>query len=66
DKDGIKFESLRMIQLPNGESNGFLKLEISLIAPEVAEKAKISLNVLRQGEGDFIEVKEINFLKGFR
>lgn len=66
DEDGIKFESLRMIQLPNGESNGFLKLEISLIAPEVAEKAKISLIVLRQGEGDFIEVKEINFLKGFR
>ena len=66
DKDGIKFESLRMIQLPNGESNGFLKLEIALIAPEVAEKAKISLLVLRQGEDDFIEIKEINFLQGFR
>ena len=63
---GIKFESLRMIQLPNGESNGLLQLEIPLIAPEVAEKAKISLLVQRQGEGDFIEIQEINFLQGFR
>ena len=63
---GIKFESLRIIQLPNGESNGLLQLEIPLIAPEVAEKAKISLLVQRQGEGDFIEIQEINFLQGFR
>ena len=63
---GIKFESLRMIQLPNGESNGLLQLEIPLIAPEVAEKAKISLLVQRQGKGDFIEIQEINFLQGFR
>tara|TARA_B100001093_G_scaffold241080_1_gene230837 strand:- start:53 stop:2482 length:2430 start_codon:yes stop_codon:yes gene_type:complete len=63
---GIRFESLRIIQLPNGESNGLLQLEIPLIAPEVAEKAKISLLVQRQGEGDFIEIQEINFLQGFR
>ena len=66
DKSGEKFESLRMIQLPNGESNELLQLEIPLIAPEEAEKAKISLLVQRQGEGDFIEIQEINFLQGFR
>ena len=63
---GIKFESLRIIQLPNGESNGLLQLEIPLIAPDVAEKAKVSLLVQRQGEGDYIEIQEINFLQGFR
>ena len=66
DKSGEKFESLRMIQLPNGESNELLQLEIPLIAPEEAEKAKISLLVQRQGEGDFIEIQETNFLQGFR
>ena len=66
DKSGEKFESLRMIQLPNGESNELLQLEIPLVAPEEAEKAKISLLVQRQGEGDFIEIQETNFLQGFR
>ena len=62
-ESGVKFESLRMIQLPNGASNGYFELEIPLIAPEAAEKAKISLNVQRQGEGDFLEIEEINFLR---
>jgi hypothetical protein len=52
-----------MIQLPNGASNGYFELEIPLIAPEAAEKAKISLYVQRQGEGDFLEIEEINFLR---
>jgi len=63
DESGEKFESLRMIQLPNGESNGYLELEIPLIAPEAANKAKISLLMLRQGDGDFLEIQEINFLR---
>jgi hypothetical protein len=62
-ESGVKFESLRMIQLPNGASNGYFELEIPLIAPEAAEKAKISLYVQRQGEGDFLEIEEINFLR---
>ena len=61
-EDGVKFESLRIIQLPNGQSNDSLQLEIPLVAPEAAEKAKISLLVLRQGRDDFIEIEEINFL----
>jgi hypothetical protein len=52
-----------MIQLPNGESNGYFELEIPLIAPEAANKAKISLLMLRQGDGDFLEIQEINFLR---
>jgi hypothetical protein len=52
-ESGVKFESLRMIQLPNGASNGHFELEIPLIAPEAAEKAKISLYVQRQGEETF-------------
>ena len=63
DESGEKFESLRMIQLPNGESNGYFELEIPLIAPEAANKAKISLLMLRQGDGDFLEIQEINFLR---
>ena len=51
-----------MIQLPNGQSKGYLQLEIPLIAPEQANKAKISLLVQRQGIGDFIEIEAINFL----
>ena len=66
DESGEKFESLRMIQLPNGESNGYLELEIPLIAPEAANKAKISLLMLRQGDGDFLEIQEINFLRKLR
>ncbi|MDA0848392.1 MAG: DUF4838 domain-containing protein, partial [Verrucomicrobia bacterium] len=66
DESGEKFESLRMIQLPNGESNGYLELEIPLIAPEAANKAKISLLMLRQGGGDFLEIQEINFLRNPR
>ena len=62
-ESGVKFESLRMIQLPNGASNGYFELEIPLIAPEAAKKAKISLNVQRQEEGDFLEIEEINFLR---
>jgi hypothetical protein len=62
-ESGVKFESLRMIQLPNGASNGHFELEIPLIAPEAAEKAKISLYVQRQGERDFLEIEEINFLR---
>ena len=62
-ESGVKFESLRMIQLPNGASNGYFELEIPLIAPEAAEKAKISLYVQRQGEVDFLEIEEINFLR---
>ena len=62
DASGVKLESLRMIQLPNGESNGCLELEIPLIAPKTADKAKISLLLLRQGEDDYVELREINFL----
>ena len=60
-QDGIKFESLRLIQIPNGQLNECL-LEIPLIAPDRADKAKINLLVQRQGKGDFIEIEEINFL----
>ena len=61
-QEGAKVECLRLIQLPNGQSNDFLQLEIPLIAPEQADKAKISLLVQRQGIGDYIEIEEINFL----
>lgn len=61
-QEGEKFELLRLIQLSNGQSNDYLQLEIPLIAPEQADKAKISLLVQRQGIGDFIEIEEINFL----
>ena len=61
-QEGVKFESLRLIQLPNGQSNDYLQLEIPLIAPEQADKAKISLLVQRQGIDDFIEIEAINFL----
>ena len=59
---GEKFESLRLIQLPNGQTNDYMQLEIPLSAPEQADKAKISLLVQRQGKRDFIEIEEINFL----
>ena len=65
-QDGVKFESLRLIQLPNGQSNDYLQLEIPLIAPEQADKAKISLLVQRQGIGDFIEIEAINFLTALK
>jgi hypothetical protein len=60
---GIKFKSQRLIQLPNGDSGGYLQLEIPLIAPEEARKAKIQFILNRQGQGDFIEIQEINFLR---
>ena len=60
-KEGEKFESLRLIQLPNGQSKEYL-LEIPFIAPDQADKAKISLLVQRQGIDDFIEIEAINFL----
>ena len=65
-QDGVKFESLRLIQLPNGQPNDYLQLEIPLIAPEQADKAKISLLVQRQGIGDFIEIEAINFLTALK
>ena len=65
-QDGVKFESHRLIQLPNGKSNDCLQLEIPLIAPEQADKAKISLLVQRQGISDFIEIKAINFLTALK
>ena len=65
-QEGEKFESLRLIQLPNGQSKGYLQLEIPLTAPEQADKAKISLLVQRQGRGDFIEIEAINFLTAFK
>ena len=63
---GVKIESLRLIQFPNGLSKGYLQLEIPLIAPEQADKAKISLLVQRQGKGDFIEIKAFNFLTALK
>jgi hypothetical protein len=60
---GIKFKSQRLIQLPNGDSGGYLQLEIPLIAPEEARKANIQFILNRQGQGDFIEIQEINFLR---
>ena len=65
-QDGVKFESLRLIQLPNGQSNDYLQLEIPLIAPEQADKAKISLLVQRQGKDDSIEIEGINFLAALK
>ena len=65
-KDGEKFESLRLIQLPNGQSKEYLQLEIPLIAPDQADKAKISLLVQRQGIDDFIEIEAINFLTALK
>lgn len=64
DEEGTKFEKLRIIQLPNGCSESYTQLEIPLIAPEQAIKAKISFLLQRQGEGDFIDIQEINFLRG--
>jgi len=55
-----------LIQLPNGQPNDYLQLEIPLIAPEQADKAKISLLVQRQGIGDFIEIEAINFLTALK
>jgi hypothetical protein len=64
-KEGEKFESLRLIQLPNGQSKEYL-LEIPFIAPDQADKVKISLLVQRQGIDDFIEIEAINFLTALK
>lgn len=63
DEAEIKFESQRLIQIPNGDSNEYLQLEIPLIAPNEARKAKIQLIMSRQGKDDFIDIQEINFLR---
>ena len=65
-QEGEKFESLRLIQLPNGQTNEYLQLEIPLIAPRQAGKAKISFLVQRQSKEDFIEIEEINFLTALK
>ena len=39
---GEKFESLKLIQLPNGQTNDYMQLEIPLSAPEQADKAKVA------------------------
>ena len=63
DKAGIKFESKRLIQISSGNLNKHLQLEIPLIAPQEAKKAKIQFTLSRQGKDDFIDIQEINLLR---
>ena len=63
DNSGNVIEQLRLLQLPFNEDNTSLKLEIPLVPNQNASRAKISLFILRQGDEDYIEIKEINFLE---
>ena len=59
---GNKFKQERLLQLPSNKSETIANFEIPLIAPNNAVQAKISFLILRQEEGDLIEVDYIDFL----
>ncbi len=61
DSSNNKLLKERLMQLPNGDSRGFRKVEIPLLVPDNAERARIYCIVSRQYEGDFLEIKEFDF-----
>jgi hypothetical protein len=62
DAENTKVLKERLIQLPNGDSQGFRRLEIPLVAPENAVRARIYCLISRQYLGDFLELKEFDLL----
>ena len=63
DASGEKFKQQRLIQLPNGNSEGVRRLRVPLRAPKGATAAKLSFLVFRQAKGDWVEVQKFDWLK---
>lgn len=63
DASGKKFEHLRLLQLPNGGSEGVRSLDVPLRAPTNATQIKLNLLIFRQAKEDWIEVHKFDLSK---